>query len=209
MSGMPLLAAALEVFPGLYWFFLIVGGGLILISTLSVGGNHAGMDADVAANADLGLGADANFDAHPLAASKALGLSKWLSLSFAIYGGVAFGATGLVLTHVAGARGAGAVVLAAAAGLIVGQAVHQLLRKVRSTSGDSAPRPQDYVHKLARVTVALPAGGTGEIALSVRGTTRYVPATPASPAESFPAGCDVVVVAYRAGVAEVVAAAGT
>ena len=63
-----------------------------------------------------------------------------------------------------------------ASGVAVGECVHKLFLYLRLTSGDSAPRPQDYVNKLARVTIMIRPGKKGQISLQVRDARRFVPA---------------------------------
>lgn len=222
-----LLADLFETLSASYWFFLIVGGGMILISTLSGGSSSdASLDAPADADfggaslgeADVGVDAGADVDAdvgadvhagHGLEAvhavkGGALSLSKWFSLRFLIYAMASFGAVGAILSNVTDLAPPAVAASALLAGLVVGQGVHQILRAVRRTSGDSTPQANEYVNKLARVTIPIESAGRGEISLVVRASTRYVPAVSAQGPRSFAAGEEVVVVAYRGGVAEVV-----
>ena len=96
---------------------------------------------------------------------------------------------------------------AVGAGISVYEGVHQLLRAIRTTSGDSATRPQDYIRKLARVTIAIKQPAKGEVAIQVRGAERYVPAVAVGPVKDIAVGSEVVVVAYRGGIAQVVSCA--
>jgi hypothetical protein len=82
--------------------------------------------------------------------------------------------------------------------------VHQLLRALQRHAGNSTPQPQDYVNRLGRVTIGINGGAAGEVALQVRGGERYVPAVASGADARFAVGDEVVVVAYRSGVAEVV-----
>lgn len=220
----PLLLAGLpDVAIPAYWFALILGGGLILISTLFGGTSHSagGLDAagtlsaDLPADADLGGALDAHADVgvghdagagHDVGADApgALALSRWFSLSFATYALAVFGAVGVVLCYVAGWSASAALPYAVVGGVAVGQGVHQLLRKVRATSGNSTTAPQDYVNRVGRVTVAIRHPDIGEAVLNVRGTARYVPAAAGRAGTEFEVGDEVVVRAYRAGVVEVV-----
>lgn len=233
---MATFATLLADFPNLldlavpaYWFALIVGGGMIVLSTLSGGAAHgstleggfggdalhaAGADADlggvlggdpggdvpVDAGGDLATGGDAATHAH---GPGALALSKWLSLNFVIYTLAVFGAVGLVLSYVAGLSAAAGLPYAVVCGAAAGQGVHQALRRLRATAGNSSTLPQDYVNRIGRVTIAIQHPDPGELVLNVRGTARYVPATAARAGGRYAVGEEVVVRAYRAGLAEV------
>lgn len=202
-------AAALPGLPTAYWVCLVLGGGLLLISSLS------GSDADAGADADVDFDADVDLDAEP-ASGPASGpevsaphapltsLATWFSVQFAVFFMAVFGVIGVTLTHLTGlARG---VVLAAAVagGFVVGQAMHQLLRMLRLSSGNSAPQRRDYLNKPARVTVGIRRGKKGEVCLRVRRGQRFIPAVSQQLEAAFEIGDPVVVVEYRAGIAEVV-----
>jgi len=220
-----------------YWVCLIVGGGLLLISTFlgshadadidagdaldAIHGAHmdADFDADIHADFDADISADVHADVgadtdlathagHADAAHGALaGLSTWFSIRFLIFAVAVFGALGVILTHMtdlADTRATLVLAIALAGGLAVGQLVHQLLRMVQRTSGDSTPQPWDYVNKLARVTIAINPPRKGQVALLVGQTRRYVAAVAHRSRADFNVGDEVVVVAYRAGISEVI-----
>ena len=209
---------------GVYWICLIVGGGLVLISVLS--GHHGGdAHAGISDVGDVGHvgdfeAPDMHFDTDALHATDAahvdLGadatdataagaeLSQWLSLRFAIYFAAIFGAVGVVLHSMTDISAPWILGLAGLGGFGVGQAVQQTMVYVRRTSGDSSTRPQDYVDKLARVTIPIEPPEKGEIALQVRGTRRYISAASCGKKQQYQKGEEVVVVNYRAGVAEVI-----
>lgn len=174
-----------------YWVAMILGGGLLLISTL------AGGDADAEIDMDLDVDIDTS---HAHAAS----LATWFSMQFAVFFLAMFGLVGVTMTHLS-ARGSAVVLISAlVGGLLVGQGAHQVIRKLRSTSGDSTPKPKDYVNKLARVTISLTKDSKGEIALRVGRSDRYIPALARHAQDTFSHDQQVGVVAYRDGVAEVV-----
>ena len=200
-----MLAVALPDLQILYWICLIVGGGLLIIS--SVGAGDADVDIDVDMDVDLDLDVDAapEFDAelghahaHPTS------LASWFSLQFVVFFIAMFGVVGVTLTHLSDQTGGVVLIAALIGGLIVGQGVHQALRKIRRTSGDSTPKEEDYANKLARVTVAVAGSRKGEIAMRVGRSDRYVPAVARRTDQSFNPGDSVGVVAYRDGVAEIV-----
>jgi membrane protein implicated in regulation of membrane protease activity len=215
----------------LYWACAIVGLGLLLVSLLG-GLHHAGIDfhadagglpdvhghipADVHADVDIhagagvhGGGADALHGAglHHHTAEAHAGssvLATWFSIRFCIFFIAVFGAVGLVLTHMTQTVPSTAFGVSLLSGLVVGQAVHRLFRKICQTSGDSTPSVGDYVNQIGRVTVAVAQGRVGEVAVSVRGCQRYIPATGKRADASFQAGEEVAVVEYNGGVAVIV-----
>jgi len=214
-----LLADAAAVLSAIYWGGLIVGGGLLLVSLLG-GSEHGaaavdtGGDIDLSADADVDLGAgqldhaDADLghvDAGHAAVGGMSALATWFSLRFLVFFIAVFGALGVILHHLSPLGTWTTFATALGGGLIVGQAVHHLFRYIRQTSGNSTPQPQDYVNRLARVTVRIDPPDIGEVALIVRGGERYVPAASIDPPRAFAVGDQVVVVAYRAGVAQVTA----
>ncbi len=224
LTLMMLAADSLTILSGAYWVCLIVGGGLVALTLLSghdgdadaSGGLDVDVHADVEFDTDGALGADLDgtealhahdaLDTHAADADHGhgLALSSWLSLRFLVYFAATFGAFGVVLRYMTELNQWTTFAIALLSGLIVGQGVHQLLRVIRQTSGDSATRPQDYVRKLARVTIAIRQPAKGEIALQVRNAERYVPAVAVGPVKEFATGAEVVVVGYRGGVAQVV-----
>jgi membrane protein implicated in regulation of membrane protease activity len=223
-DGVSLLTAA-------YWGGLIIGGGLLLVSVLSAAGGGADVDADTDVDFDVDADVDADFDvdadvdadfdvdadadldvdvdtdvAHA-AEGGAAALATWFSMRFIVFFLAMFGAVGVILTHLTATDRWATLGIALVAGLLVGQGVHQIFRHIRRTSGDSTPRPQDYVDRLARVTIAISHPDKGEVALQVRGTRRFVPAVTNGSDQRFNVGDEVVVVGYRAGVAHVVSRA--
>lgn len=132
-------------------------------------------------------------------------LSTWISVRFFVYFAATFGVFGLLATRGAGLETWTAFAIAVVAGGLVGQAVHQLIRFIRRTSGDSTTRPEDYVRRLGRVTAPILHPRQGEVSIQVRGTERCVPAIAVGQTHEFKIGDQVVVVAYQAGVAQIVA----
>ena len=115
-----------------------------------------------------------------------------------------FGAVGVILRHLTDLQTGLTLAVALVGGLIVGQVAHQTFRVIQRTSGDSTPRPQDYVNRLARVTIAIAPPKKGEVTLQVRSARRFVPAVASGEPQGFNTGDEVVVVGYRAGVAQVI-----
>lgn len=214
-TTLTLLAVSLPELAGVYWVCLIVGGGLVAISTIA--GSHAdadvgldadvdlGMDVDVDVDADVDVGADVSADADVDAGHVHVGsLATWFSIRFIVFFMAMFGAVGVTFTYLTDRTSGAVLAYAMVGGLLVGQGVHQLIRKLRRTSGDSTPKPADYVNKLARVTITVTRESKGEVALRVGRADRYIPALARHAHDTFSPDQQVGVVAYQDGVAEVV-----
>ena len=223
LSGAAVLAA-LPSLAGIYVVCLVVGGGLLIISTALGGHGHADVDADGLAGVDLHVDADAGgldvdadglhadgVDAHAddvsaghADADSAVSLATWFSLRFLIYFIAVFGLIGTVLTYMSGMQNAAVLAWAVVVGFVVGQTVHQTLRYVSRTSGDSSVQVSDYLHKPARVTIAITSGSRGEVAVRVRDGERFVPAVAKHGNERFDIGQTVVIASFSAGTADVI-----
>lgn len=199
-----------------YWACLIVGGGLLLISSLAgghgdadLGGHFDGdlgdisLDAHVDVGADFHAPADVAGDVHAGHAG-ATSLASWFSVQFVVYFMAMFGLIGVTLTHLTDTGGGVTVAAATLGGLLVGQGVHQLLRKLRRTSGNSTTQLADYLNKIARVTIDMSHQSTGEVALNVGSNERFLPAVSKREDVKFSRGDAVAVVEYQGGVAQVV-----
>jgi hypothetical protein len=213
--------AALPSLAGIYVVSLVVGGGLLLVSTALGGHGHADFDADGVAGVDLdvdadvggldvdadGLHADAHADdlsAGHADTDSAMSLATWFSLRFVIYFIAVFGLIGTVLTYMSAMQNAAVLAWAVVAGLVVGQTVHQTLRYLTRTSGDSAVEISDYLHKPARVTIAIVPPNRGEVAVHIRDRERFVPAVAKHENERFDIGQTVVIASFIAGTADVI-----
>ena len=211
-----ILADAASVLTIVYWTCMVVGGGLLVFSAMGGDGSDADVDVDVDVGGGFDMHADfdahaGDFDAHVDAADAVHGgaawLATWFSLRFVVFFVAVFGTLGVVLTHLTSVGPSMTLLLSGVGGAAVGQGVHQLFRVIRKTSGDSTPQISDYVNRLGRVTIQIVDPDKGEVALQVRGTQRYVPAIVAGADGRFSVGDEVVVVAYRAGVAQVISKA--
>jgi membrane protein implicated in regulation of membrane protease activity len=206
------MLAAMPSLSAVYIVCLIVGGGLLIVSTLFGGDADADIGADVGADIDVDVDADvdmdvsgdATTDAGAAHAPSVLSLTNWFSVSFLIYFAAMFGLVGTTLTYLSDASSGAVLIWAVAGGLIVGQGVHQLLRYLRRSSGDSQITRQDFVNQTGRVTVAIAPGRTGEVAVHIRGGERFVAAVARRSDESFNAGDPIGVVGFSGGKAEVV-----
>lgn len=190
----------------IYWTCLVAGGGFILLSMLA-GGHGSDADANVDVPADLSVDVpndplDALDVKHAAQAGpSSTALSQWLSLRFLVYFAGVFGAVGVILTNFADLSIGVVLLIASLSGIVVGQMVQQTLRAIVRTSGNSAPSAEEYVNRLARVTIPIQPPHRGEIAVQVRSSERRIPAAADG---AYAAGEQVVVVAYRGGIAEVV-----
>lgn len=190
-----------------YWVCLIVGGGLVVFSMFGgeSGDADVDLDADFDFDADGGLG-DLAADPDAGQAVGAASLSSWFSMRFVVFFVAVFGAIGVVFTHMLGSGPWTTLIAAAIAGLLMGQFAHHIFQCIKRSGGNSATRPQDYVRKLARVTVRIADQRKGEVALQVRNMERFVPAVARGNVTEFGVGDEVVVVGYRGGVAQVISA---
>ena len=207
----PLLASAALI--AIYWIALVVGGGMLVLSVLS--GDAGDADFDVGADFDLDLDPDADVDfdaadaavAPHAAPAHATALSQWFSTQFIVFFLAMFGATGVIVTIVTDAGPGTTLAIALVCGAVIGQGAHRIFNYVRASSGNTLTRPQDYVHKLARVTIPIRGAHTGEIALQVRDAERHVPAVAGGSQADFDKGDEVLVVGYRGGVSSVISRA--
>jgi hypothetical protein len=222
-AGVSVLGDSAGALLAAYWISLIVGAGMLILSALG-GSGHSDVDVQGATGVDFHADADVSVDSsvagadfhaeigHPDAvhathAHEAAALSTWFSVRFAVFFLAMFGAVGVILTYFAALPTSLTCGLALAGGAIVGQGAHQIMRLIQRTSGNSTPQPVDYVNKLARVTIPVKHPDQGEVVLQVRGTERYIPAIAAGNVKDFDTGDEVVVVTYRAGVAQVISRA--
>ncbi len=224
MTVAPILAQS-STMASAYIICLIIGGGLLFISTVFGGHSDADLDVDVGADLDMDVGADVDIDVdasadvdvdvdtgadvgHHVAVHHAAqgwaAVATWFSIRFVIYFAAAFGMVGTVLTHLSDYSPNVVAMAAILSGLVIGQGVHQMFRALQRSGRDSSPTRRDYVNKVARVTVAIHPPRRGEVALRVRRTERFVPAVAKNKKDRFDMGERVAVVAFKAGLAEVV-----
>jgi len=209
----PAILAAMPSLTGIYLIALIVGGGLLIISTFFGGDSDADVDADfdadldVDVDADLDVDADVGTDVDGIDADtvgSALSLSTWFSIRFLVFFLAMFGLVGTVLSYMSTMSAPVVLASAAAAGLLVGQLVHQLFRYLKRSSVPGVTSIQDYVNKPARVTIAIHPPARGEVAIQVGQGERFVAARAKRSGEHFDLGQPVAVVEFRSGTALVV-----
>jgi len=195
---------------GAYVICLIVGGGLLFISTVFGGDADTDLDADVDFDADFDVDADSIGMDHDVEVSSthvehgALSLSSWFSVRFIIYFMAVFGVVGTVLTFLSQVHPPIVAVISVIAGMIIGQSVHQVLRYLNRTGKVISVTAEDYKFAPARVTVSILPPNKGEISVAVRGRTRYSPALAKRQDDQFEPGDQVVIVGFKNGTAKVI-----
>lgn len=218
LGSISVLAEAGPLLP-VYVITLIVGGGMIFISTV-FGGHGDTVDVDLGGDVDFDLDADTDLDGfdgdmnvdvaaqgletdHGHGAGD-LALSQWFSIRFFVYFLAMFGLVGTTLSWLSSWPVWMVFASAIGSGLVVGQVVHQTMRVITRNSGNSQLTSQDFVNRLGRVTAMVGGEQPGEVALSIRGGERYVTARTRHSEDQFKPGDSVGVVSFRGGVAEVV-----
>ncbi|MFQ5489155.1 MAG: hypothetical protein ACE5GE_00425 [Phycisphaerae bacterium] len=196
----PVVSAVPSLGP-LYVVCLVVGGGLLLVSTIFGGDVDGATDGALSADADLDLDFDVDAD---VPASPGFSLAEWFSVHFAVFFLASFGLLGTTLTWTSAMTPLIVLVVSLTGGLLVGQGAHQLLRWIKRTSGGKAVGQADYLNKPARVTLAIEPGKRGEVALKVRSRERFTAALAKHDDTGFKLGEQVVVVGYDNGTAQVV-----
>ncbi len=219
---------AMPSLSGLYIVCMIVGGGLLLISTI-FGGDHSGsVDADVDLDMDLDVdmdmgagldggveldgGVDLDTDAvgheHEFGGADhhhgPLALSTWFSISFLVYFAASFGFTGTVLTHMTESTPLAVLIISVFAGLAIGQGVHQTIRALKRSGGNSQISIEDFVGQAGRVTVAITPPSRGEVGVRIGNREHYISAVAQREDDSFQRGEAVAIVDYSGGLAVVV-----
>jgi hypothetical protein len=227
-ASVPLFAAIPDL-TGIYVFCLIVGGALLIISTV-FGGDHdvemdGGLDLDLGGDVDVSdaldvggadLDLDVDVDADALGGDHldsagdvghhagGLGLSNWLSMRFLVYFAAMFGLVGTVLTYMTDVSAISILGAALLSGIVMGQFVHQTIRMLQRTSGNSEFATTDFLQKTARVTVALRPPARGEVGVRLGDREVFVPAIAQRSDDVFETGAQVVITSYSGGLAEVV-----
>ncbi len=217
--------AALELpsLSGVYIVCLIVGGGLLVVSTV-FGGDHDGaVDADVDLDIDMDLdvdldvdgGIDGGLDLDGDMAADAdgvdfgadhhglLDISTWFSVRFLVYFAAVFGLFGTVLTYMTELTPMVVLVISLCTGLAIGQGVHQVIRSLKSSGGNSQVSIEDFLNQPARVTVAVKPPSRGEVGVRIGNREHYIPAVAHRSDDSFQAGEAVVIVEYSGGLAAI------
>ncbi len=205
-EGLAALVATTSTLTTIYWACAVLGVGILLFSSLSgaQGGGDGAADVDPGGvDADVGHTGDASgADFHHGGGLSTL--STWLSLRFVFFFVAVFGSLGVILSNLSELEERWTLGIALVGGVVVGQTVHQVFRRLRRSEGNSAPEAEDYLNQVGQVTVAIRPPQQGEVAIDVRGGQRFVPAMSRHADIGFTVGDEVVVLGYRHGVAEVV-----
>jgi len=172
----------------LYLFSLIVGG-ILLASSILLGGKDIDADADV--DADLDLDADGDLEAEAEGFDKDVGghgdvagfLYLFLSLRFWIFFMAFFGLTGIVIDLLGLASqwvGFGAAVTM---GLGTGLAATSAIRWLAGDTSARTATSSDYVGKTARVLVPMKGEAVGKVRVDIRGQSVDLLATGIEPGD--------------------------
>jgi hypothetical protein len=114
-----------------------------------------------------------------------------------------FGGTGYLLEHYYGVWFVAALAIAILSGLGAASVVFWFLAKVlMAREAELDPADYDMVGVLARLSIRILAGGTGEIVYSQQGTRRVTGARSEDGA-AIPKGAEVIVTRYEKGIAYV------
>ncbi len=170
-----------------YLFALIVGG-VLLGSSVLLGGHDDDLDFDADGDLDLDVGGDADFDVDVDA--DAGGLDKGLSLDsegdalwflkslrFWTFFLAFFGLTGVTLDGLDLAGQWVSFAVALAVGGVVGGTAAWSIRKLSRDVSGAVPEGTDYVGKTARVVVPIRDGSVGKVRVELRGAIVDVLAT--------------------------------
>jgi hypothetical protein len=140
-----------------YFALLIIGFILALLTLVGQGfGDFGALDVD------LDAGDVPSFDQGEV------GLGSISPMSIASFV-TAFGAFGLISSQLFGASAATSLIFAVGGGLVVGIIAQLLFIFVFSPQTSSLRTQKDVVGSTAEIITAIPAGGTGQIALVARG----------------------------------------
>lgn len=178
-----------------YLFFLVVGGGLAVLSLagdfLETDVMDLEVDADIDAGADMDMGADA---------------ARIFSIQGLVYSLFGFGATGTLLTVLwSGDAPLATLVLALAAGLVAGLAVTRVIDYLRGSDSGAMQDDSSLAGRPARVTLPLQSDSPGRVRIERGARTHVLRALPyRREGGDDPSAWDrVVVVEVRDGIAYV------
>jgi membrane protein implicated in regulation of membrane protease activity len=180
-----------------YIICAIVGGGLILVTAFTGGGDHD-------AGHDIGHDADVGHDvSHDSGHDGADG--PWLpffSVRFWTYLIGVFGSVGLLLTLLSDSREPTTALLSAGTGLLSGLVAATLVRWLSTHESDSTAREADFLGQRARVTVPIRENQLGRIRTTVKGELLDILATAEEP-KALAEGSEVVIIGMENGRATV------
>lgn len=191
----------------IYWFCLIVGGGLALVSIFGdfLDGADADFEGEMGGGLDAGTDADVPPDAPAADLEAGADATRILSLRGVIYGVFGFGLIGLALSWIAPERGALGLALAATGGLFASVLVTRTVDWLRTSEVGQVRADRTFVGRTGKVLVPIRTGVAGQIRVERGGRTHRLRALPhPSATSSDPTRWnEVVVLEVEAGIAYV------
>jgi hypothetical protein len=190
----------------IFWFSLVVGGGLLLLSLMGdIFGADVGDVGDIGDVGEAGGGAIEPVQSPIVEAGQVAG-GSWLAifslrnLTYLLFG---FGLSGVVLDFLwEGARPIPTLLAAGVAGLLASRLNSFIVGYVRRTESGAMAGDAALTGLPARVVLPLVAGGTGKVEVERSGRTYEFLARPYGAPVTDPAGWgEVVVVELEDGVA--------
>jgi hypothetical protein len=187
----------------IFWFALVVGSGLLLLSLLGdIFGADIGDAADIGDPGDVSEAGGSAVDniQGAAAAGSWLAIFSLRNLTYLLFG---FGLCGVVLDYLwDGSRPVTTSLAAGLAGLLAARLNALLLGYIRRTDSGAMAGDAVLTGLPARITLPLTAGGTGKIEVERSGRAYELLARPYGEPGTDPAGWnEVVVVELEDGVA--------
>jgi membrane protein implicated in regulation of membrane protease activity len=193
---------------GLYLFSAVFGVPLVLWFTFA-GDTDADFGADLGDVGDVGdlgdLGDVADGGGGDLGGPLESVRGRFrFPIGAVPFGMAGFGVTGIILSALS-AGTAATFITALVVGVLAALAYASLLNLVRQTGASSEVNDRELEGRVARVVLAIPGGGRGQIVLNAGGQEMYFSATAHDPEEAalLQKDAQVVIVALEQGVARV------
>lgn len=194
-----------------YIFFLVLCGGLALLSVLGdfldtdVAESDAGLDFDADAGIEVEADLDLDAGADGGVRGSAVDAEKIFSIRGALYAGFGFGLVGTLLTLFGSPAGSPATIgFAAVTGLGAGWLVTRLLNWIRNSETGAYASDRTYEGRMGRMTLPITKESSGRVRIRRGDRTHDLRALPhPSAASSAPPDDwrDVMVIEVRDGVA--------
>jgi hypothetical protein len=187
-----------------YLFFLVLCGGLALLSVLGdfLDTDVGELDVDIDADFDADLDADADADADLEADTAAEKIFSIRGLLYTLFG---FGLTGTLLTWTGATAASPATIgVSAGSGLVAGWIVTKLLNWIKGSEAGQRAGDSSFEGRAGRMTLSMEEGRTGRVRVH-RGERTYdlraLPHPGASAATDPGEWEEVMVIEVREGVA--------
>jgi len=164
----------------LYWFALVVGAGMFLVSLAGdlFGGADVDVHADVDMDVDVSIDADADVHVDSAGHGDTAGF-RILSVRNATYFMFAFGVSGVLLTLLQQGRHPVLTAAVATALGVMGGAISSVaFGWVKRTESGHLPGDRGWIGLIGRVTLPLSADGTGKIMVTREGREQELLARP-------------------------------